>query len=106
MLMYVATFSTIITLWLVTSYLKWRRDVYNLLKKLSVDLWLPIIGTKYKFIGVKKEDLFTYAMSLREQNGPLFCTWSGSEAEIAITKAEHLEIIMNNSVHIAYKGTQ
>lgn len=37
------------------SYLKWRREIYEPLKKLSVITWIPYFGTKYIFMGVKRE---------------------------------------------------
>ncbi|KAK9744565.1 Cytochrome P450 [Popillia japonica] len=87
------------------SYLKWRREIYEPLKKLSVITWIPYFGTKYIFMGVKREELFSYAINLVKQHSPLFCVWSGTEPEIAVTTPEHLEIIMNNSDHIT-KGNQ
>lgn len=44
-------------------------------------------------------------MKMIRKNGPLFCSWLGTSPELAIMTPEHLEIIMNNSVHIT-KGDQ
>lgn len=50
-------------------------------------------------------ELFNHLLGHVKEYEPLFCTWLGSTPEVHIVKAEYLEIVMNNSVHIT-KGNQ
>ncbi|GJQ86708.1 hypothetical protein Trydic_g14779 [Trypoxylus dichotomus] len=60
----------------------------------------PIVGTNYVFIGVPKEDLFDIMVGCIKEFRPIFRAWNGSTPEVHFVKPEHLEIIMNNPVHI------
>ncbi|KAK9744653.1 Cytochrome P450 [Popillia japonica] len=66
----------------------------------GTDIRLPIVGTKYKLFGIKREDFFSVAIQYVLDNAPIFCTWHGSTPEIGIVKPEYFEIVTNNAVHI------
>ncbi|KAI4464346.1 cytochrome p450 family 4 [Holotrichia oblita] len=61
---------------------------------------LPIVGTYYSFLGVPKEEVLDKLFNLLKLHGNFARGWNGTTPEIHIQKAEHIEIIMNNSVHI------
>ncbi|KRT80980.1 cytochrome P450, partial [Oryctes borbonicus] len=92
----------ILVVWYLVLYFKWLRDIYYPMKSVpSVGaLRLPILGTKYKFIGVPREELFNMGTEIIKTRGPIFCTWTGSSPELVICKPEYLEVILNNSTHI------
>ncbi|KAI4464331.1 cytochrome p450 family 4 [Holotrichia oblita] len=94
-----------VVLWYLISYYKWWKNVYFYLEKLPGDPRYPIIGTEYIFIGVPREELFNAVIANVDKYAPIFRTWNGSSPEVHLTKPEHLELIMNNSIHIT-KGQQ
>lgn len=52
---YITTLCIILLVWYLVSYCKWWINIYRPLRKLPQELRLPIVGTKYKLFGIKRE---------------------------------------------------
>ncbi|GJQ72806.1 hypothetical protein Trydic_g1456 [Trypoxylus dichotomus] len=104
---YLAALGAVVVVWYIISYYKWLRDIYYPMKEVpSVGVVrIPILGTKYKFIGVPREELFNMGVEIVRKRGPIFSAWTGSSPELVVAKPEYLEVILNNSIHIT-KGRQ
>ncbi|XP_069699699.1 cytochrome P450 4C1-like [Periplaneta americana] len=60
----------------------------------------PIIGTALPLLVIKRNEIYTVFKKRIEENKPLFRAWSGPYAEVHLTKAEHMEVILKSSEHI------
>ncbi|GJQ86707.1 hypothetical protein Trydic_g14778 [Trypoxylus dichotomus] len=99
--MWLAAVLSILTICYFIHWYKWKKRVLDPIEKLPGVRRIPLIGTDYIFIGVKKADLFDLLCHHMRVYGPApFKSWHGNNPMLHLMKPEHLEIIMNSSVHI------
>ncbi|KAK9744650.1 Cytochrome P450 [Popillia japonica] len=103
--MYLVALGFIFGTWYLISYIQWLRNIYNPMSRLPGPIRLPIFGTKYRFIGVPREKILEIGKQNIVKYAPIFCTWTGSTAELQLIRAEYVEVIMNSTLHIS-KGKQ
>ncbi|KAK9744577.1 hypothetical protein QE152_g7598 [Popillia japonica] len=89
---YLVSLGAIFGIWYLVSCIKWLRSVYFPMRRLPGPTRIPIFGTKYRFIGVPRKELFNYGISNLKKYSPIFCTWTASTPELHLVKAEYLEI--------------
>lgn len=62
---------------------------------------LPVIGTGYLIIGMKRNQVMDLSQRIVKQYAPIFRIWDkGSYAEVHLMEPEHVEVIFRSSVNI------
>ncbi|KAK7863480.1 hypothetical protein R5R35_010516 [Gryllus longicercus] len=61
---------------------------------------LPLLGTTYRMLGLKRRELFASLDKTTRQYGPVFRTWNGSHGVVHLSEAEHIEIVLRSTVNI------
>ncbi|KAK9744674.1 Cytochrome P450 [Popillia japonica] len=98
--LYLIVLSLPFIVWYLISYLKWRKNTYDYMVIIPGVPRYPIVGTYYYFLWCPKEDVLDMFIAFIKSHGNFIHGWNGSIPEIHTQKAEHFEIILNNSVHI------
>lgn len=82
-----------------TCYGKWykqHRKVVAALRHIPGPRALPLIGSAYRLMGVKREDRYVLKQQLHVQFPVIMCQWFGSIGQVTLKRAEHLDKILIN----------
>ncbi|CAH0550246.1 unnamed protein product [Brassicogethes aeneus] len=77
--------------------LKHRRKIAEVIDQLPGPKWYPIVGCAWLFLMAERKDFWKVLRKRCDMYKPLFRTWMGKYPIIHVMKAEHVEIVLNNS---------
>ncbi|GLH09718.1 Cytochrome P450 4C1 [Gryllus bimaculatus] len=63
-------------------------------------LALPLLGTTYRVLGLKRREIFAFHDKITRQYSPIYRTWNGSYGVVHLCDAEHIEIVLRSTVNL------